>query len=327
MAPRALVTGGAGFVGGWLRRALAEGGYAVTALAQALPEQTPARVEDAPTRWILGDVRDAAHLARGLDEGRPDVIMHLAGVSYVPAAGDDTSAALEVNVLAASRLLGLVRERRDAGALDPVVLVIGSGEQYGRHDAAELPLDERAEQRPHNVYAATKTAQEAVALAAWRSDGVRVIAARSFNHSGPGQDPRFLLPGLARRARALRDAPAGGALRMGNQSPVRDFLHVADVVEAYRALAERGRPGEAYNVASGRGTSVGDVARRLLARAGVDAPVESDPALMRAADVPALVGSPAKLAAHTGWSPQRSLDDLLDDLLDEVAARPAAAPA
>jgi GDP-4-dehydro-6-deoxy-D-mannose reductase len=102
---------------------------------------------------------------------------------------------------------------------------------------------------------------------------------------------------------------------MGNQSPVRDYLHVSDVVAAYIALAERGAPGEAYNVASGAGTSAGDLARRILGRLGLDAAVESDPALVRAADVPALVGDPAKLRAATGWTPRRTLDDLLDDLI------------
>jgi GDP-4-dehydro-6-deoxy-D-mannose reductase len=105
---------------------------------------------------------------------------------------------------------------------------------------------------------------------------------------------------------------------------VRDFLHVADVAAAYIALAERGRPGEAYNVARGVGRSVGEVARRVLERVGVAARLETDPALARPADVPALVGSPAKLAAHTGWAPRRSFDDILDDL---IAAAPRTAAA
>jgi GDP-4-dehydro-6-deoxy-D-mannose reductase len=169
------------------------------------------------------------------------------------------------------------------------------------------------------VYAATKVAQEAVALEAWRADGVRVLAARPFTHSGPGQDERFLLPGLVRRALALRQG-GGDALRLGNQAPVRDIQHVADVVAAYVALAERGRPGEIYNVATGVGRSVGEVAQRVLDRVGVDARLESDPALVRPADVPVLVGSPAKIAAHTGWAPRRPFDTLVDDLVASAEA-------
>ena len=322
---RALVTGAAGFVGGWLVRALAADGWAVAGTGTVRP------VGDGdeafrPAAWYAGDVRDPEHLAGALDAARPDLVVHLAAVSHVPAASADPGLAAEVNVAAAARLVGLERERRRAGALDPVVLVVGSGEQYGRHDDGR-PLDERAEQRPHSVYAATKVAQEAVALEAWRADGVRVLAARPFTHSGPGQDKRFLLPGLVRRALALREA-GGDTLRLGNQTPVRDFLHVADVVAAYITLAERGRPGEVYNVATGVGRSVGEVARRVLDRVGVEARLESDPALVRPAEVPVLVGSPAKIAAHTGWAPRRSFETLVDDLVASVEAaerRPARA--
>jgi GDP-4-dehydro-6-deoxy-D-mannose reductase len=304
---RALITGAAGFVGRWLSRTLVERGWDVTGTALETPAHGPAGV-----RWVQGDVRDAAHLARAVDLSLPDVVFHLAGVTFVPAAAGDPGATAEVNVVAAARLIGVLRERRLAGTLDPVVLVTGSAEQYGRHDESDLPLRESAELRPHSVYAATKVAQEAMALQAWRADGLRVIATRSFNHSGPGQAPHFLLPALVRRVRGLA---AGEPLRMGNQRPVRDFLHVSDVVAAYIALAERGDPGEAYNVSSGVGTSVGELAGRILARAGREAPIESDPALVRPADVPALVGDPSKLRAATGWVPRRTLDDLLDDLI------------
>jgi GDP-4-dehydro-6-deoxy-D-mannose reductase len=313
---RALVTGASGFVGRWLLDALADAGWEATALAPAAPE--PATLSDGgrAALWLSGDVRDAAHLAEALDAARPDAVFHLAGVTFVPAAGRDPGLAAEVNVVAAARLLGLVRERRRAGALDPVVLVVGSAEQYGRHDAAELPLRETSELRPHTVYAATKVAQEALGLEAWRSDGVRVIATRSFNHSGPGQASRFLLPGLVGRARALRAAGGAAPLLVGNQGTVRDFLHVGDVVAAYIALVARGRAGEVYNVASGIGHDVGTLARRVLARFGLDHAVESDPALVRPVDVPALVGDAGTLRAHTGWAPRRDLDALLDALID-----------
>jgi GDP-4-dehydro-6-deoxy-D-mannose reductase len=98
-------------------------------------------------------------------------------------------------------------------------------------------------------------------------------------------------------------------------SPVRDFLHVSDVVAAYIALAEQGAAGEVYNVASGQGTSVGELARRILGRVGREAALESDPALVRPADVPVLVGDATKLRDASGWAPRHTLDDLLDDLI------------
>lgn len=270
--------------------------------------------ERAEVRWHVGDVRDAAVLARALDGEQPDAVFHLAGVSFVPTAEADPGLAYEVNVVATARLLGLVAARRRAGTLDPTVLVVGSGEQYGRHDPEELPLTEEAEQRPLGVYAATKAAQEVAALQVWRKDGVRVIATRPFNHTGPGQSERFLLPALVRRALALR-ASGERTLAIGNTEPVRDIAHVSDVVRAYILLAELGQAGTAYNVCTGQGESVGALARRVLARTGVDAELVQDPLLVRPADVPALIGSPARLSAATGWVPRHSLDDCIDDLI------------
>jgi GDP-4-dehydro-6-deoxy-D-mannose reductase len=231
----------------------------------------------------------------------------------VPSANADPAGTLEVNVIVASRLLAHVRARRAAGTLDPVVVMVGSGEQYGRHETAEMPLGETTAQRPMGVYAASKAAQEVLALEAHRTGSVRVIAVRPFNHTGPGQSPNFVVPALVRRAVALRGTSK--SLVMGNTETIRDFSHVEDVVRGYVALAERGTAGEAYNIASGVGTEMAALARRILALAGVDAKLQSDPALVRPADVPALVGSAAKLRAATGWAPRHSLDSILEELI------------
>jgi GDP-4-dehydro-6-deoxy-D-mannose reductase len=317
---RALVTGAAGFVGQWVSRELLERGWEVagTSLEGVPPAGTP-NSQISSLRWHVVDVRRGEDLARILDIERPDAILHLAGVAFVPAAQADPGAALEVNVIAAARLLAAVKVRRAAGTLDPAVLVIGSGEQYGRHDASQMPLAETAEQRPHSVYAASKAAQEHVALEAFRSSGVRVMATRSFNHSGAGQADRFVLPALVSRALALR-ADGGRSLSIGNTSTVRDFLHVRDVARAYVDLVDRGTPGDVYNVASGTGIDVGTLATRVLALVGVDAILNTDAALVRPAEVPILIGDATKLRRATGWSPRLTLDSIIEDLIRAAAS-------
>lgn len=316
---RALVTGAAGFVGQWLCRGLLAAGWEV---AGATLEASPANPiltpeEQRAVQWVMADVRRASDIRAALDAAQsPDAIFHLAGVTFVPGASSDPGLTCEANVVAAARLLAEVRVRRRAGVLDPVVLVVGSAEQYGRHDDADLPLVERAEQRPLTVYAASKAAQEVVALEAFRSEGVRVVATRSFNHSGAGQAQHFLLPALVRRVLALRGAPGGaGPLLIGNGTTVRDFLHVRDVVRAYILLAERGRAGEAYNVSSGVGRRVDDLARETLRVLGVRAELATDPALARPVEVPTLVGDSAKLRAATGWAPALGTTDIIHDLI------------
>lgn len=324
---RALVTGAAGFVGQWLCGELLRGGWDVsgTHVATEAPAHSPGSVpgglskaEAAAVRWLACDVTSTTDLARSLDSARPEAVFHLAGVSFLPEAGSDPAGALAVNTVAAARLLAEVRQRRRAGTLDPVVLIVGSGEQYGPHPPEEQPLGEGAEQRPMNVYAASKAAQEVVSLEAFRSEGVRVIATRSFNHSGRGQSPRFVIPAFVRRALELR-ASGGSVLPVGNVTPVRDFLHVADVARAYVLLAQRGKAGEVYNVASGHGVEIGELAARILALAGTDARLEVDPSLVRPVDVPVLVGNASRLAAATGWSAEHSLDSIIEDVIRATA--------
>jgi GDP-4-dehydro-6-deoxy-D-mannose reductase len=197
--------------------------------------------------------------------------------------------------------------------VDPVVLVVGSAEQYGRHDLAEMPLHEDVPLRPLTLYAASKVAQEVAAIQAWRSEGLRVVCTRSFNHSGVGHDGRFLLPGLV--AQAVQLPAAGGRLLIGNGDTMRDFLHVADVVDAYLALLQQGQAGEVYNVCSGEGTTVRELAAAVLQHLGVSADIATDPARARPVDVPVLVGSNQKLRRATGWTPRRSRGVIIDDLI------------
>jgi GDP-4-dehydro-6-deoxy-D-mannose reductase len=305
---RALVTGAAGFVGQHLVRALAADGWTIT--AAALDATASSR---GPVRWMHGDLRDGAFVERLVTEADADLAIHLAAISHLPTAAADPAAAWDVNVTASVRLLdALVRQARRAL---PRVLVVGSAEQYGRQATDGRGLREDDPVEPRTVYAATKQAQEVAALQQWRASGLPVIAVRPFNHSGAGQEPRFLLPALVTRAVALRDEPAGTPLRLGNMTPVRDFLHVSDVVAAYIALGRDGTPGAVYNIASGVGRSVQEVAQRVLARLELEAPLYEDPALVRPVDVPSLVGDPTRLMAATGWRPRISFDDLLDDLL------------
>ncbi|HKG93440.1 MAG TPA: GDP-mannose 4,6-dehydratase [Gemmatimonadaceae bacterium] len=317
---RALVTGAAGFVGQFLARALLREGWEVYGTNRFPDEATPALTESerAAVRWLTLDVRRIDEWGAALDGSRPEAVFHLAAITFVPAAGNDPALACETNVCGPALLLSAVRERHAAGTLDPLVLVTGSGEQYGRHDPAEMPLREDAEQRPLSVYAVTKVAQEALAMQAFRADGVRVLATRSFNHSGAGQAGSFLLPSLVKRALAIRAERGAGAraeIAMGNLGATRDFLHVEDVVRAYILLAARGTPGEAYNVCSGVGTRSGEMAVRVGRRVGIEATPFADPAFVRRVEVEALVGDSTRLRRATGWEPTRSVDDIIDDLI------------
>ena len=317
---RVLVTGGGGFVGQWLAKALLARDDAVdlAGLGEPSPSGVLSAHELSRIRWLPLDVRDDRAVDDVVERSRPDVVAHLAAVSFPPDADRDPALTFDVNVLGTVRLLNAIGRRRAAGALDPVVLVIGSAVQYGRHDDSDMPLEEGTEQRPINTYAASKVGQEVVALQVHRATGLRVICTRSFNHSGVGQAPEYLLPSVV--ARAMRIARGEERrLTLGNDA-VRDYLHVSDVVRAYLLLLSHGTAGQVYNVASGHGVSVRQLAADVLLRANVNAEISSDPALARSTDIPVLVGSPGRLMRDTGWAPLKTHADIIDDLLRSAHA-------
>jgi GDP-4-dehydro-6-deoxy-D-mannose reductase len=299
---RAAITGARGFVGRHLAAHLTARGDEVVELdldgARAL------------------DVTDHDAVVARVAAERPDAVYHLAARSHVGeswAAGD---ALTRVNV-------GGTRAVVDACVRAGVhrVLVVGSAEQYGAVHDDELPIRESTALRPITPYGETKAAAEQVALAAHREHGLGVVCARAFNHTGPGQPSAFLVPGLAARIAAAERSGADEIV-LGNGDPVRDFSDVRDVVRAYALLVDRGTPGEAYNVCSGRGVRVGDLAAELVARANRPLRLATDGTLVRPVDVPVMVGNAAKLTAATGWSPALDLARTLDDVL--AAARATA---
>jgi GDP-4-dehydro-6-deoxy-D-mannose reductase len=293
---RAAVTGSGGFVGSHLVPYLRRLGDDVVTLDRSSAEPV--------------DVTDT-HLVRDvLRRSRPDAMYHLAGLSHVGQSWDAPETVFRVNAQGA---LSVLRACADVGV--ERVLVVGSADVYGEVDPAELPITEEAPVRPITPYGASKAAADVLALQAFLGDGLGALRVRAFNHTGPGQSPSMVVPGLAHRI-ADAERSGGSKISVGSLDVVRDLCDVRDVVRAYRLLVERGTPGDAYNVCSGRGVSVREIAEALLAMS--DAPLELvvDPQLVRPVDVPRLVGSPAKLCATTGWQPEIPLDTTLRDVLE-----------
>jgi GDP-4-dehydro-6-deoxy-D-mannose reductase len=190
---------------------------------------------------------------------------------------------------------------------------------YGVVGPEDLPLTEESQIRPVTPYGASKAAADILALQAYLGDGLGTLRVRAFNHSGPGQTPSMLVPGLAQRITDAEGA-AGSKVSVGNLNIVRDLCDVRDVVRAYRLLVERGTPGEAYNVCSGRGVSVREIADVMLSMSDASLELVVDPDLVRPVDVPRLVGDPAKLRAETGWEPEIPLERTLEDVLTAMRA-------
>jgi GDP-4-dehydro-6-deoxy-D-mannose reductase len=303
---KALVTGASGFVGRHLVAHLRAEGDDVVALD---------RTGGSGNASAVLDVTDADAVARWVREAAPDAVYHLAARSHVGESWIDGSELTRVNVEGTRAVV-------DACHDAPVtrVVVVGSAEEYGPVPADHGPVAETTPLAPLSPYGTSKRDAEVAALTAWRERGVPVVCVRAFNHTGPGQSAAYFVPGFAQRiARAEHDGI--DEITVGNLDSVRDFTDVRDVVRAYRLLAAHGVPGQAYNVCSGQGVRIGDLAARMLERARRPLQLRVDPELVRPIEVPVFVGDPTKLEAATGWSRVVTLDETLDDVL--AAARDA----
>ena len=314
---KVLLTGADGFVGGWLARRMLECGHSVvgthrrgTGPSPVLSSGEAARVE-----WRELELGSAESIDQAL-RGRWDAVVHLAALSSGSEARENPGLAWEVNAAGTARLAEVLGLRTATRQGDPNFLLVSTGEVYGAGRGVSRKEGDPA--LPCSPYAGSKLGAEVAALEVSRRTGLRVMIARPFPHTGPGQDIRFVVPALASRIVAAKRIGAP-VIKSGNLGNVRDFLDVRDVADAYLALLERGTAGEVYNIASGEGFALTDVLNRLERLTQWKVRPELEPRLARRSDIQHLVGDASKLRADTGWKPQLSFDRTLQDLLNAQA--------
>ncbi len=304
---RVLITGICGFVGTHLAAHLLAMGAEVFGINLKNHNDDP-HPEGRHPHVLIGDVTDAGFLESTLKDIDPTQVFHLAGVLGGAPGGSDVQYA--TNVVGTVRVLEALR----ATGLAPWILIASTSAIYG--PPAHLPIDEEQGFSPLTHYAASKAAQEMVGIQYHRAYGMCIVRTRTFNLVGPRQSPSLLPSDLARQV-ALAELGGPLVLRVGNLAPRRDFLDVRDAVRAYALLAGSGRPGEVYNVCSGRSYSVQECVDVILALARVPLKVEVEPSRVRPVDISDQVGSWERLQGATGWRPgipfHQSLADLLAD--------------
>lgn len=244
-ASRALVTGGAGFIGGHVARTLLERGAEVVVfddLSTGRREGIPLEAE-----FIEGCVTDAdalATAARGCD-----VVFHLAAMVSIPACEEDQGRCHEVNVVGTGHAI------EASLAADANLVLAGSCAVYG--PAAPVPCPEAFDPAPTSVYGSSKAEAEAMVMAACEGRGLRGVALRIFNVFGPGQPADSAYSAVVPVfARALAEGLPPTVLGDGMQT--RDFVPVDLVVEAFLRAA-RHEGGLLVNVGTGRETSLLDL--------------------------------------------------------------------
>ena len=302
-----LVTGAGGFVGPHLARALAARGAEVHGIGLGGPPEGPALAS-----WRELDLAVDDDLAGALAAARPEAIVHLAGQSSAAQSFADPEGTFRANVTGTGRLLDAVR----VAAPHARVIVVGSSEVYGSIE----PGTRAAESTPFapvSPYALSKAAADQLASAYADTHGLDVVRARPFSHAGPGQTPRFVIAAWAQQVAEIEAGLIEPVLRVGNLDVVRDISDVRDIAEGYCALLERGVRGRAYNLCRGEGVRLARVVEQIAALARVPVRVEVDPARLRPADLPYLVGDPSLTERECGWRPVRPFADTLADVLED----------
>jgi len=302
---RALVTGATGFVGQHLIRLLSSRQYSVYGTYLA----APAEPIDKATLFRC-DVRDATRLRAITGDIRPSRIYHLAAQSS--PSNSITKEAFETNFWGTYNLLEVVRQVAPRAR----VLVVGSGQCYGEVHARGTPITESRPFVPPNPYALSKAAADMLSSQYFSRFGLHIVRARPFNHTGPGQQQGFVCSDYASQIAAIELGQRKPIIRLRDAQKQRDFSDVRDVVLAYELLLQKGEPGEAYNIASGRAISVRQLVRVLISFCSRPIRISLQHQQVRSGDIQSLYGSNRKLQRATGWKPAYNIRQTLQDLFE-----------
>jgi len=299
----ALITGISGFVGRHLQQQLTGQGWQVYGFD----------VRPGANDVFAGDLTDRVAISHAISESEPDVIFHLAGV--IKSATPEIF--YKVNLLGTLALLDAVFE----SGLRPKIVVASSSAVYGRK-SGERPIAERVQLHPVTDYAVSKVAQETAALRYYDSYSLPVMIVRMFNLLGPGQPADLACSAFARQI-ALAERSGQTEIVTGNLDARRDFVDVRDAVRAFELIAQKGKPGQIYNVCSARGVAIRKCLGEMMSMSTNQLSARVDADRVQKNDVPVQVGSYQKLHKATGWSPKISLRQSLTDLLNDWRVRVA----
>jgi len=304
-----LVTGAGGFVGSHLLQALKAQGREVLGLG---------RRAGPGVRAV--NVLDRSALFEEVAAFKPDGVVHLAAIMYLPEVLSRIELSSAVNVLGTLNLLEALR----AGAPKARLILVSSCVVYGDPLPSSLPLREDSPLDSWHPYGVQKITAELLGKR-FCALGLDVVIARPFNHVGPGMDARISLMHFALQIAAAEAGVQQPLLKVGNLASARDFLHVDDVVDAYIRLLDHERPPSPVNICRGRSTSIREALEGLLRLSPLRFRLAEDPARLRKKDVAELYGDSSRLRAATNWEPKIGQGEMLKSILVDARRRRGAA--
>lgn len=243
----------------------------------------------------------------------PSLIFHLAALTSPfdsfknPAETLMNNISLQINLLEAVREFNLFKTR---------ILIVSSADIYGLVKKENLPINEQTPLTPTSPYSVSKIAQDFLGLTYFLSYNLKIIRVRPFNHIGPRQSPQFVVSSFAKQIAEIEKGKRKPILRVGNLEAKRDFTNVKDMVRAYKAIMEKGKFGDVYNIGSGTSYKISDILDKLVSMSSSKIKIEKEEGLLRPSDNPELVCDATKFVKLTGWKPEISIEETLKDTLD-----------
>lgn len=305
---KALIIGGAGFVGQYLADYLQdECGYQVRSTKMKQESLPDVSYEVVDMNLLVKE--EVEEVIRSFE---PDYLFHLAAQSSVAVSWSNPQLTVDVNIKGTIQLLDVLKEIEYKGT----ALLIGSGEEYGRIQPDEVPIIEDTVLRPGNIYAATKCCQNMIAGIYAKAYGLNLIMVRAFNHVGPKQSPQFVVSDFCKQVVEAEKGMREPVIHVGNLKAKRDFTDVRDVIAAYECLVRQGVSGETYNVGSGIAYSIEEILDQIIALSGQKIEIQVEQERLRPIDVPLIVADITKLSEQTDWKQKISLEQTLRDTLD-----------
>lgn len=306
MAEKVLIFGANGFVGGYLIKEFSDHGYDVFG-----SDLAASAVHPGLRGYLRADLLDVCSVERAVSSSSPDIIVNLAAISSVGQSWKRPSLTMQVNVCGTLNILDAARKLQ----VIPRILLVGSSEEYASSDR---PLKETDPIDAANPYGVSKVTQERLAEIYAEQYGMRIYRTRSFNHTGVGQNPNFVIPSWCRQVAEIERSGKPGVIRVGNLDVARDFSDVRDVVRAYRMIAESNFSGEVFNVGSGTVRRLKDVLSDILSLSTIEIGVEVDSALMRPSDASVICADISRICGLVGWSPEIPLNHTLTSLFNSL---------
>jgi len=305
-----LIFGATGFVGSYLlERALAVGHDVTgTDYNATIASSDYAEFQH---RLVRCDLRYREQVQEVIEATRPDVIYLLSAQSYPALSWRAPIETLETNVLGTANVYEAIR----MSGLDPVVIVACSSAEYGEVAEVDVPVKESHPLRPLHPYGGSKVATEMLALQYWANNRIRSICARIFNTTGP-RKTGDVCADFTQRAVRIEMRLDEPVLRVGNLDSWRAILDVRDLASALELLADKGQPGEVYNISGARTYQIRQIVDLVQANCQVPMTFKVDPLLLRPSDERVIFGDSTKLIRATGWSQQVSLEQTIGDMMD-----------